>query len=147
MKVLIVEDDRYVSEAIEGMVARWGGEAFSTERAETALELTGKQNFDFVLLDLRLPGKSGLWFLERAHLPETCRVIVMSGYAPYDTIKRLFNLGACGYLEKPFGPEELMQELDRHTGAPPPAQSRRSTHHRAALSRLNQIMLAMLRTA
>jgi len=114
MRVLVIDDDRSLLKALAHIIRRWGGQADCADSAENGVRLLDDRRYDFVLLDAKMPGRGGLWFLEHAHISPLTKVLVMSGFAPRDLVERMFNLGACAYLEKPFSPEELMQTLERH---------------------------------
>jgi excisionase family DNA binding protein len=107
--VLVVDDEeeigslfrRLLGEAQEVVVARDGFEAL--EKAE-------EREFDLVFLDVRLPGMDGVETLERLKklLPDAV-VVMMSGYAVEDEIRRAMEMGAQDFISKPFhDPEQIM---------------------------------------
>lgn len=117
MRILIVEDEARIREFISSGLAAVG---VSAEGARTGAEamhssLTGR--FDLVLLDLVLPGLSGLEALEhiqreRPDLP----VIVVSARDDVSIKLRAFELGARDYLVKPFSLDELIARIRVHLG-------------------------------
>lgn len=114
MKVLIVDDDDSVRKAC-GEIAR--GLGFGTElvfTTEAAREALGRGQVDLMLLDLRLPGGSGLALLEevRTTHPETI-VVVMTAFATVGSAVEAMRIGAGDYLTKPFTLEELSAVLER----------------------------------
>jgi DNA-binding NtrC family response regulator len=92
-----------------------------------------ERHYDVILLDLRLPMTSGLWFLRNADIPSDTRVIAMSTFAPRSLLRQIEALGVCDFLMKPFDTDELMYSLecsaahqvDRHeeTDLPPPIRA------------------------
>jgi two-component system, OmpR family, copper resistance phosphate regulon response regulator CusR len=117
MRVLVVEDESRIREFITNGLA---AEGITTEGARSGAEAVDgslKGHFDLVLLDLVLPGLSGLQALEvlqreRADLP----VIVVSALDDLSTKLRAFKLGAKDYLVKPFSLDELLARIRVHLG-------------------------------
>ncbi|MCH7669982.1 MAG: response regulator transcription factor [Acidobacteria bacterium] len=114
MKVIVVDDHRIVREGICMLLGREAdvelvGEASSGQELLTLLETT---DCDVVLLDVRMPDKSGLEVLEelqeRKFRP---RVIVLSMHDDPSYVRRAIELGASGYLLKSVGKEELLRAL------------------------------------
>lgn len=114
MKVLVVDDNKDVLEALCSVVENWGGEAASANGADDGKRLLESNDFDFVLLDIRMPKHDAVWFMSHVRVPPRTQVIAMSAYAPESTISELFDLGVVDYMEKPFGPDELMDVVNRH---------------------------------
>ncbi len=117
LNLLIVDDERSVRESCREVARSLGCDvevAGSPEQAYRALAATST---DVVLLDLRLPGKSGLEVLEeiKQRRPETL-VIVMTGFATVQSAVQAMKLGAYDYITKPFNFEELRLALERATG-------------------------------
>jgi two-component system response regulator HydG len=114
MKVLVVDDDASVRKACVEITRSLG---FLTEQAESpeqAREALGQGQVDLMLLDLRLPGGSGLSLLEevRTTHPETV-VVVMTAFATVGSAVEAMRIGAGDYLTKPFTLEELSTVLER----------------------------------
>ena len=107
-KVLIVEDDADISGLIEIHLKDMGFETMVIDRGDTALEVALTQNFDFIILDIMLPGKDGL---------EVCRELrgaklktpILMLTARSEEIDKILGLemGADDYLTKPFSIREL----------------------------------------
>ena len=73
-----------------------------------AVDLLTKQDWDLLLLDINMPGRSGLDVLEEARrLKPRMPVLVLSAYAEEEFAVRAFKLGAAGYLNKQCVPDEL----------------------------------------
>ncbi len=112
--VLIVEDEAVVRESLRD----WLKDIYQVVTAETgeeALELVGKQDFDVLIIDVRLPGKSGLKVL--SEVKETkpyIKCIVITAYPSVELAVEAMKLGAVDYLVKPVAPEKL-ERLMRET--------------------------------
>lgn len=115
MRVVIADDHRIVRDGIRWMLSEdasieIAGEA---ESGEALLELLSDTPVDIVLLDVRMPGMSGLEALERIR-PEfpQVRVIVLSMHDQPAYVRRAIELGASGYLLKNTGRDELVRALE-----------------------------------
>jgi len=115
--VLVVEDEPKMRRLLELHLGGEGFEVHSAPDAETGLQLLNRENIDLVATDFRLPGMSGLEFLQavkrfNALLP----VIVMTAYGTVESAVEAMKLGASDYVLKPFSLEELVliirKELD-----------------------------------
>ena len=108
-RILIVDDDetvrlsylRSLAGARYNVAAVWDG----TE----ALRAMEEQPFDVVLLDLRMPGMDGMSVLKaiKERWPES-QVVIITGYPSLETVKDAIQIGACDYLSKPVGPDEII---------------------------------------
>jgi two-component system invasion response regulator UvrY len=116
MRVLICDDHPIVRKGLREILQQEGpavtiGEAAS---AEDALDLTRKQPWDAVVLDITMPGRSGLELLkqlreERSNLP----VLVLSVHPAEQYALRVLRAGASGYLTKESAPDELLTAVQR----------------------------------
>jgi len=114
VRVAITDDHRIVREGIDWMLSdapsiEMAGEA---ESGEALLELLATTPIDVVLLDVRMPGMSGLETLEqiRTEFPQV-RVIILSMYDQPAYVRRAIDLGAAGYILKNTGRDELIHAL------------------------------------
>lgn len=112
MRILVVEDDTILANGIteglvqEGYAADWVEEA---ESAELALDA---QNYDLILLDIGLPGKSGLNLLKDLRgKKSTLPVIILTAYDATEDKIRGLDAGADDYLIKPFDLGELFARV------------------------------------
>jgi DNA-binding response OmpR family regulator len=110
--VLIVDDeDGFRSVLVRRLLSR-GIQAFGVGRGEEALELLQTRNIDVVLLDIKMPGMSGVDVLR--HMREQgCKaeVIVLSGHVFLDAAVEIMDFGVNDYLLKPCDTEELMDRI------------------------------------
>jgi DNA-binding NtrC family response regulator len=116
LNLLIIEDERSVRECCRDVARSLGFNVRAVESREEASRALEAASPDVVLLDLRLPGASGLDVLRdlKRQLPE-CVVIVMTGFATVQSAVQAMKLGAYDYITKPFNFEELRLELQRVT--------------------------------
>ena len=112
LSVLVIDDEAVVARSCERILSGEGVEVVSVDRGQAGLEALEARPFDAVLLDLKMPGIGGLDVVtlireRRPDLP----VLVMTGYGTMTTRLESIVRGASGWIEKPFGPEELLEVL------------------------------------
>ena len=112
-KILIVEDEPQMATLIEQYVKKGGMEPFSCASAEDALTALNKETPQAILLDLNLPGMSGMEFLRkfRADSTKLVPVIVVSGNDRDEDIISALEIGADDSVTKPFSPRVLQARL------------------------------------
>lgn len=114
IRVLIVDDHAIVRRGLRDLLSdEFPGAAFGeSSDARQALERLGKQKWDIVLLDIGLPGKSGLDLLKelRAKWPRL-PVLVLSIHPEDQFAVRVLKAGAGGYMTKESAPEELVRAV------------------------------------
>ena len=108
-KVLVVDDEEIVRACYQRILAGKQCQVREVNNGMDALLLMQQQDFDVVLLDQKMPGLDGMATLKsmKALWPET-EVIMITGYPALDRAKEAVMLGAYGYLEKPVGPDEVI---------------------------------------
>ena len=120
-KVLIIEDERSISHYISTILDANGFDAIAVSGGKEALSLIPSHCPDLILLDLGLPDMDGMDILRTVRSWSSVPVIVVSARTfEYDKVRAL-DLGADDYIEKPFGPGELLARVRtalRHTRAP-----------------------------
>ena len=111
-KILVVDDEDSVRLFLQDFLFDREFNAIAAATGEEALEKMAKEKPDIVLLDITMPGMSGLECLERirAAFPKTV-VIMMSAQTEVSLIARAKELGAFDYITKPFSLEDLESEL------------------------------------
>lgn len=112
MKILIVEDDRILSDTIKQCICK----NFETEQAYDGYEayMLAKQNiYDAIILDLMLPEMSGYDVLKKLRENKVqTPVLILSAKGNLSDKVKGFNYGADDYLVKPFEREELLARLN-----------------------------------
>jgi DNA-binding NtrC family response regulator len=112
--LLVLDDERAVREGCREVAINAGFNAFTAENAEQAYRLLDTQSVDAVLLDLRLPGATGLEVLHqiRQRKPDAV-IVVITGYATVQSAVQAMKAGAFEYMTKPFSMDELRGVLQR----------------------------------
>ncbi len=112
--VLVVDDDEHVQFSSRKILQSLGYTVTEALDGPTALRLyqQAPRRFAVVLLDLRMPGMDGEEVLRRllAIDPEV-RVIICTGFERDQVSKRIFATGRVGFLGKPFGPKDVLEQI------------------------------------
>jgi DNA-binding NtrC family response regulator len=110
VRVLVVDDEASIRDAVQGLLTVEGYEVETAAGAEEALALASERTFAVALIDIRLPGMSGLELQSRlASLRPDMFRILMTAYATVDTAVFALKAGAFDYLVKPFDPDALLR--------------------------------------
>jgi len=113
-KVLVIDDEQVVLDASARLLSAEGFEVMAALDAETGIALAQSGSPDLAVVDLKLPGMSGLDFLDRATSSgERLRVILTTGISSADQAVAALSRGAFDFLPKPFTYEELMSPILR----------------------------------
>jgi DNA-binding NtrC family response regulator len=106
--LLFVDDDGDFRETLARRFTRRGFSVQEATHGEQALQIADLRQFDVVVLDMVMPGMSGVQVLEQLKLkhPE-CEVIMLTGQGTIETAVQAMKLGAYDYLTKPFPLSEL----------------------------------------
>lgn len=112
--VLIIDDEKRIRSVCFSMLKQEGYDPAEAENAEIGIDLIRQRHFDIILLDLMMPGISGMEALERIRTlhPDTV-VIVITGYATLDHAVNAMKKGAFDFLSKPFSPKDLRLVLTK----------------------------------
>jgi two-component system, chemotaxis family, chemotaxis protein CheY len=120
--VLIVDDSPVMRSFIRRVLALSGfevGECMEAGNGEEALNQLRAHRVDVILTDINMPGMNGEELLRRLcadGILKTIPALVISTDATNERIVRMIELGAQGYMSKPFSPESLREELERVLG-------------------------------
>jgi len=110
-KILIVEDDKPISDLIEMHLSMAGYESFQMNNAENALAFLSENECDLILLDIMLPGIDGMEFFEKIkHM--NIPVIFLTAKRELPNKIRGLKMGADDYIVKPFEPIELITRIE-----------------------------------
>lgn len=113
-KILYAEDEEQTRTLVAEQLGHEGYIVDQAEDGETAIELLAQRKYDLVLLDIRMPGKSGLDVLtflkEHERHP---RVIMLTAVDEVSSAIQAVKLGANEYLTKPFRLEQLLSAVER----------------------------------
>ncbi len=111
-EILIVDDEPNILTSFSSLLKDEGHRTVTAASAEEASQAVQSRRFDLMLLDLQLPGMSGLDFLrELKDTADAPGVLVISGQADIASALEAVRLGAINFLEKPVQPEKLIASV------------------------------------
>lgn len=114
LNVLVVEDEAKMRDLLCRAIKGFGFFAEGVKSAEDALRLMEQNPRDAVVLDLNLPGMSGMEFFETLkNRWSTTQVIILTGFGDLESAKRAIHLDVVEFLTKPAHLGELERALDR----------------------------------
>ena len=110
MNLLVVEDDPDFRETCTRWMTRKGHRVEAAANGHEALEACDRKVFDVAIVDMNMPGLSGLELLERMKSTQIeTEVIILTGQGTIESAVNAMKLGASDYLTKPFPLDELEQ--------------------------------------
>jgi len=114
MKILLLEDEIMLNEAIKEFLESQGHFVKETVDGNEALSAIGEESFDLLILDINVPYLDGLSLLEALHVKKIyIPTIYISALVDIEDISRAFDLGCYDYLKKPFHLKELALRIDK----------------------------------
>ena len=116
MRILIVDDHAVVRDGVKTIISERYGEVVLGEAstANEALELAGQEEWDAVVLDISLGGRSGLEVLkELKQLRPKLPVLILSMHSEAQYARRAFKAGAAGYITKDSSRTELLKAINK----------------------------------
>ena len=115
MKILVVEDDPGLREAIGDTLELAGRAYVAVGGGEEALQILAEKAFSIVVSDVRMMPMDGITLLKeiRARLPHL-PVVLMTAYAEVEKAVDAMRSGACDFLLKPFEPKALLAHIAKY---------------------------------
>ena len=128
-RILVVDDDPKALRYVRDTLSKSGYEPVVTADPQEALRLLEEKMPKLVLLDLMLPGSSGIDLMKDILTIAKLPVIFLSAYSQEDVVAKAFDMGAVDYVVKPFSKTELAARiraaLRKQETAPPSSPYRR----------------------
>jgi DNA-binding response OmpR family regulator len=107
--ILIADDDRTCRDSIQKTLEREGHTVEGAADVDSAIRAAGEHDFDLIVCDYRMPGKTGLDLLtELREMGSQVPVLMISAFADPNTEAAAKRLGARALLKKPFRRQELL---------------------------------------
>lgn len=123
--LLLVDDDAALRERLARALQARGLDVRVAGSADEAMALVRADPPEFAVIDLRMPGRSGMDLLRELRAADAgTQVLVLTGYASIATAIEATRLGAMGYLTKPVNASDVLKALDpsgQATGGEPGA--------------------------
>src|SRR5437867_3507772 len=118
-KIIVLEDDLVVRKSLEQQLRYRRYDVASATTIAEAQELLTKDNFDLMIVDVRLPDGDGTELLKQLQVrPSRPLVVMISGFGTVDLAVECMSNGAFTFLTKPFSPEQLavtLKKAEEHT--------------------------------
>jgi DNA-binding NtrC family response regulator len=112
--ILVADDDRMCRDSIQKTLEREGHTVEGAADVDSAMAAVGKQAFDLIVCDYRMPGKTGLDLLaELNEKGSQVPVLMISAYADANTEEAARQLGALELLRKPFRRQQLIRRASQ----------------------------------
>jgi len=110
-KVLVVDDDRLVLTTLSSSLGKVGYAITPAASGGEALELIEKENFDLVILDIRMPDISGIDVSTRLNA-KGIPFLVLTAYGDTELVESMIGNGAFSYLIKPVDVEQIVPAIE-----------------------------------
>lgn len=110
-RILVVDDEPAVRRTLQANLVARGYDTMAVETGEDALRAVMERAPDLVILDLMLPGLSGIDLCAAMRAQSSIPILVLSARGEERTKVRALDLGADDYLTKPFGIQELLARV------------------------------------
>ena len=114
MRILLIDDEELVCRTAQAILERAGYSVLTARDGSRGLDLLREKGneIDLVLLDLNMPGKSGVDVLKEIRLfDNTIPVAVASGYSEDEVIQRFGTNMISGFVQKPFTSSRLVKDV------------------------------------
>jgi two-component system response regulator AtoC len=116
MRILILDDEEAMRHMLSVILTKQGYEVSACPDAGSALKALAKDDYDFILSDIKMPGMDGMEFLQSfGEIESRATVIMMSAYGTIDTALECIKLGAYDYISKPFNTDEILLTIRKAT--------------------------------
>lgn len=113
--ILIVDDEIFIRESIQDYLEMYNYNVLTAQNGEEAFNVIENKTIDFVISDIRMPKKDGVWLLDqiRKKYPDIPAVLLVTGQADI-TKKEAIKKGAVDLIIKPIDLEKIVNDLDRY---------------------------------
>ena len=114
MRLLIADDEQFIWRGLLSLNWKSIGitEVYSANNGTKAKEILLSEPVDIAILDIRMPGATGLDLAEMIqNLSMPTKVVLLTGFSEFAYAQRAIRAGVCEYLLKPFGPKEVLSVI------------------------------------
>jgi DNA-binding response OmpR family regulator len=110
--ILIIDDEQAICDLLLDELGEWGYECVTSHRGDDALTSMMRRRFDVALIDIKLPGLSGIELLEKMRVEGVpTAAIMITAMDDVDLAVQAMRLGASGYLVKPLDMTKLLHNV------------------------------------
>lgn len=112
-RILLVDDETVFTDNMTRLLTARGYSVTAADSGAVALEVLEENDFDVIVLDLKMPGMDGIATLKEIRkLGLFTQTLVLTGHGSIDTALEAVKLGACDYLTKPCEIDELVAKIE-----------------------------------
>jgi DNA-binding NtrC family response regulator len=112
-RILLVDDEIVFTDNMTRLLTARGYSVTATHSGAAALDVLEENDFDVIVLDLKMPGMDGIATLKEIRkLGLFTQTILLTGHGSIDTALEAVKLGACDYLTKPCEIDELVAKIE-----------------------------------
>src|SRR5437588_1640082 len=113
-QILVIDDEMGPRESLR-MLLKPNYQVHTADCVEAGIKLLKEKNPDTIVMDIRMPGVSGIEGLRQIReIAPHLSVVMLTGFGALDTAKEALRLGANDYISKPFDAREMQQVIDRN---------------------------------
>jgi two-component system, cell cycle sensor histidine kinase and response regulator CckA len=111
--ILLVDDEKSILESYGEILRLNGYRVLTAERGEKAIEILGNVDIkiDLILLDLNMPGMSGIKCFEAMRQISPVKIVISSGFPVKGEIKKMLDESADGYIPKPYVSRQILKKV------------------------------------
>lgn len=114
IKILMIEDDTELAEILSEYLSKFDIKISVAEDPYIGISKLNLEHFDFLILDLTLPGMDGLEVCKEIRKKNNIPIIISSARHDLTDKVNAFEFGADDYLPKPYNPQELLVRIKSH---------------------------------
>ncbi|KPL02583.1 MAG: hypothetical protein AMJ90_05480 [candidate division Zixibacteria bacterium SM23_73_2] len=112
-RILVVDDEKVIREFLKDFLSDQGYGVDLASDGKEALDKVRRSEYDLIITDIKMPNANGIEVLkELKQKKSNTAVIMITGYPSVETETECRNLGASGYLVKPFSISQIQQLLE-----------------------------------
>lgn len=113
-KILIVDDEKNIRLTLSQSIEDTGAEIDTAVNGEEGLKKAEENDYDIILLDIKMPGIDGIEVLRRLREKSTkATVVIITAHGTIDNAVEAMKLGAVDFIQKPFSPNEIRDLIRR----------------------------------
>lgn len=114
INVLLVDDEKDFVESLAQRLELRGFNVSCAFDGTEAVEMIKEKEYDVIILDVKMPGKSGIeTFHEIKEIKKISQIIMLTGHATVETAIEGMKMGAFDYLMKPTDTKELIEKIEK----------------------------------
>jgi signal transduction histidine kinase len=141
-QILVIDDEIGPRESLR-MLLKPNYQVHTADCVETGIKMLREKQPDTIVMDIRMPGMSGIEGLRKIReIDPHLSVIMLTGFGALDTAKEALRLGANDYISKPFDAREMQEVINRNVERT--RVQRTSEHAAAEIKELNSRLLKEL---